>query len=168
MHKPSSVLRLLLLIFLIGWLGVIAQPAEAQQTVTLSGRVTDSAGQAVSMRPSDLHRLPDWIWIAEQDTDGMGPIASRLRQGGICCRFGRQNGPLIAQKHMELTLSTNTTQNIVLETGVTLSGRVTGPGRTAVRSASVRRDRCRAGVSFGWTEAIRSLQPRGARRDLPD
>ena len=46
MHKPNSVLRLLLLIVLLGWTGVITQPASAQQTVTLSGRVTDTAGQA--------------------------------------------------------------------------------------------------------------------------
>ncbi len=48
MPKPSFILRLLLLVFLSGGLWVAAQPAEAQQTVTLSGRVIDAAGNAVS------------------------------------------------------------------------------------------------------------------------
>ena len=43
MPKPSFILRLLLLVFLSGGLWVAAQPAEAQQTVTLSGRVIDAA-----------------------------------------------------------------------------------------------------------------------------
>ena len=38
----------------------------------------------------------------------------------------KPHGPLIAQA-IELTLSTHTTRNIVLEAGVTLSGQVTGP-----------------------------------------
>ena len=38
MYEPYSVLRPLILIFLSGWIGIVAQPAEAQQTVTLSGR----------------------------------------------------------------------------------------------------------------------------------
>jgi len=46
MKKLSTILRLLFLVVLLGWLE-IAQSAEAQQTVTLSGRVTDSAGNAV-------------------------------------------------------------------------------------------------------------------------
>ena len=47
MKKLSTILRPLLLVVLMGWLG-IAQPASAQQTLTLTGRVTDSAGNAVS------------------------------------------------------------------------------------------------------------------------
>ena len=47
MNKLSTVLRPLLLVFLSGGLWVAAQPAAAQQTVTLSGRVTDAAGNAV-------------------------------------------------------------------------------------------------------------------------
>ena len=52
MPEMSTTLRSLILLFVLGflsgWLGIAAQPAEAQQTVTLSGRVTDAAGQAVS------------------------------------------------------------------------------------------------------------------------
>ena len=48
MHRSSSVLCLLVLLFLSGWAGIAAQPAKAQQTVTLSGRVADAASQAVS------------------------------------------------------------------------------------------------------------------------
>ena len=48
MHEPRSILCSLTLLFLSGWVGIAAQPAAAQQTVTLSGRVTDSAGNAVS------------------------------------------------------------------------------------------------------------------------
>ena len=43
-----------------------------------------------------------------------------------------RHGPLISQKIERLTLSTDTTRNFVLETGVTLSGRVTGPTGQAV------------------------------------
>ena len=41
MHEMNSVLRCLILIFLSGWTGIVTQSAEAQQTVTLSGRGTD-------------------------------------------------------------------------------------------------------------------------------
>ena len=37
MHELHSVLRPLILIFLISWLGFVVPSAEAQQTVTLSG-----------------------------------------------------------------------------------------------------------------------------------
>ncbi len=60
MHKPFFIPRLLLLVFLSGWLG-IAQPAEAQQTVTLSGRVTDAAGQPVPDARVCAH-LPTEAW----------------------------------------------------------------------------------------------------------
>ena len=66
MHKPRFILRSLLLVVLTGWLGV-APPAAAQQTVTLSGRVTDSAGNAVSGAFVELFRMPGWVWV-----DGQG------------------------------------------------------------------------------------------------
>ena len=51
MHKPSSVLRLLLLIVLTSWIGIVTQFAEAQQTgtdqVLLEGKVVDNDGQPV-------------------------------------------------------------------------------------------------------------------------
>ena len=125
MHQPSSVLRLLLLIVLIGWLGIV-QPASAQQTVTLSGRVTDVAGQAVPGVPVALLRMPGWIWIDEQETDGNGAYRFSAPSGTYQIDV-KPHGPLIAQRLEGLSLSTNTTRNIVLETGVTLSGRVTGP-----------------------------------------
>ena len=59
MHKLSS-LHLLLMVVLLSWLGV-AQPAAAQQTVTLSGRVTDSAGNAVPDAQVCAH-LPAKEW----------------------------------------------------------------------------------------------------------
>ena len=125
MHQPSSVLRLLLLIVLIGWLGIV-QPASAQETVTLSGRVTDVAGQAVPGVPVALLRMPGWIWIDEQETDGNGAYRFSAPSGTYQIDV-KPHGPLIAQRLEGLSLSTNTTRNIVLETGVTLSGRVTGP-----------------------------------------
>ena len=57
MSEPRPVLRPLILvcvlIFLSGWLGIATQPAEAQQTVTLSGRVSDDPPKAalISMSP---------------------------------------------------------------------------------------------------------------------
>ena len=148
MHKPSSVLRLLLLIFLIGWLGVIAQPAEAQQTVTLSGRVTDAAGQAVSGAFVTLFRMPGYIWIDEPRTDENGAYRFSVPPGTYLLAVRPQRGPLIAQR-IALTLSMPTTRNIVLEAGVTLSGRVTGPDGQPVPWLGI----WPGDVSFGYTDA---------------
>ena len=62
MSKPHSVLRSLILICLSGWVGIAAQPAAAQQTVTLSGRVTDSAGQPVPDADVCAHLLTERWW----------------------------------------------------------------------------------------------------------
>ena len=61
-------------------------------------------------------------------------------------------GPFIPQKH-ELTLSTNATQNIVLATGVTLSGQVTGPDGQPPSGVylSVRNEAGQE-ISFAWTD----------------
>ena len=59
----------------------------------------------------------------------MAPIASRCLPGTYRLRVRPPRGPLIAHKIEGLTLSTNTTRNFVLKTGVTLSGHVTGPAR---------------------------------------
>ena len=123
MSKLHSVLRPLVLICLSGWLGAGAQPAEAQQTVTLSGRVTDSAGQAVSGATVNLED-PGWVG---QETDANGAYRLAVPPGTYRLRVRPLRGPLISQKIERLTLSTDTTRNFVLETGVTLSGRVTGP-----------------------------------------
>ena len=141
MPKLHSVPRSLVLIFLSGWLGLAAQPAEAQQTVTLSGRVTDAAGQAVPDAFVELLRLPGWVWIDGQDTDGNGAYRLSVPSGTYVLQV-KIPGPLIAQRLEGLSLSTHTTRNIVLETGVTLSGRVTGPAGQPVPWAwvSVRND----------------------------
>ena len=123
MPKLHTVLRSLILIFLSGWLGVAAQPAEAQQTVTLSGRVTDAAGQAVSGATVNLE-APGWVG---QETDASGNYRLSVPPGIYRLRVRPLRGPLISQKIEGLRLSTNTTRNFVLESGVTLSGRVTGP-----------------------------------------
>ena len=130
MSKLCSTLRPLILIVLGGWIGIAAQQAGAQQTVTLSGRVTDAAGQAVSGGRLELSRLPDWVWIDGQDTDGNGAYRFAVPPGTYVLQV-KSPGPLIAQE-IELTLSTSTTRNIVLESGVTLSGRVTGPAGQSV------------------------------------
>ena len=126
MPKLCTVLRSLVLIFLAGWLGIAAPPAEAQQTVTLSGRVTDAAGNAVSGAKLDLFRLPGRIWIDVQNTDGNGAYRFSVPPGTYVLQVVPP-GPFIAQNTEELRLSTHTTRTIVLEAGVTLSGRVTGP-----------------------------------------
>ena len=124
MHQLRSVLRPLFLFFLSGWVGMGAQPAEAQQTVTLSGRVTEAAGQAVPRVSVSLLRMPGWLWTDGQDTDGNGSYRLSVLPGTYLLRIESPHGPLIPYE-TELTLSTNTTRNIVLETGVTLSGQVT-------------------------------------------
>ena len=130
MHEPRTVLRssilACVLILLSGWLGMVAQPAEAQQTVTLSGRVTDAAGQAVSGAKLDLFRMPGRSWIDVQNTDGTGAYRFSVPPGTYVLQVVPP-GPFISQSTEELQLLTNTTRTIVLETGVTLSGRVTGP-----------------------------------------
>ena len=127
MSKPSFILCSLLLVVLIGWLG-IAQPAEAQQTVTLSGRVTDAAGQPVSGAAVELFRMPDWTWIDGQDTDGNGAYSLSAPPGTYLFRV-LPHGPFLLHLVAELPLSTDTTRTIVLETGVTLSGQVTANGQ---------------------------------------
>ena len=152
MPKPCSIiLRLFVLIVLLGWLG-IARPAEAQQTVTLSGRVTDAAGNAISGVTVYLHRLPDFVFIDGQDTDGNGAYHFSAAPGTYQLQV-EPPGPFIPQRH-ELTLATHTTQNVVLEVGVTLSGRVTGPAGQAVPWAylSVRNEAGQQ-ISFGPTNA---------------
>ena len=122
MHDLRTFLRSLILVFLSGWIG-IAQTAEAQQTVTLSGRVTDSAGQAVSDATVSLEN-PGWVG---QETDAKGNYRLSVPPGTYLLRVRPRHGPLIAQQIEGLRLLTNTTRDFVLETGVTLSGQVTGP-----------------------------------------
>ncbi len=123
MHEPRSILRPLLLVFLIGWL-VAAQPAYAQQSVTLSGRVTNAAGQPVRGASVELFRLPGWVWVNGQETDGNGTYRLTAAPGTYQFEILPPHGSLIRQR-IDLTLSTHTTRDIVLEQGVTLSGRVT-------------------------------------------
>ena len=136
MPKLCPVLRSLVLIFLAGWIGIAAPPAAAQQTVTLSGRVTDAAGNAVSGAKLDLFRLPGRIWIDVQNTDGNGAYRFSVPPGTYVLQVVPP-GPFIAQNTEELRLSTHTTRTIVLEAGVTLSGRVTGPAGQPVPEAWV-------------------------------
>ena len=124
MHKLRSILRSLILVFLSSWIGIAAPPAAAQQTVTLSGRVTDTAGQAVPGAHVTLHRLPGPIFMGGQDVDANGTYRFSVAPGTYSLQADTP-GPFIAQRQ-ELTLATDTTRTIVLESGVTLSGRVTG------------------------------------------
>ena len=148
MHNLRSVLRPLVLIFLAGWLGIAAPPAEAQQPVTLSGQVTDAAGNAVPGAHVVLFRLPGWIRIGGQNTDANGTYRFSGPPGTYILQV-QPHGPFITQQ-IELTLSTNTTRNFVLESGVTLSGRVTGPAGQPVPWAflSVRNEAGQQ-ISFG-------------------
>ena len=150
MHGPHTLLRSLALIFLSGWIGIAAQSAEAQQTITLSGRITDAAGQALSGARVDLFRLPGWIWTAGQDTESNGAYRFVVPPGTYQLEV-RPSGPFIPQRQ-ELILSTNTTQNVVVETGVTLAGQVTGPGGQSPAGVylSVRNEAGQE-ISFAWT-----------------
>ncbi len=60
------------------------------------------------------------------DADSSGAYRFSVPSGTYIFQV-RSPGPSISQE-IELTLSTNTTRNVVLETGVALSGRVTGSG----------------------------------------
>ena len=150
MRKPRFILRSLLLTILVGWMGIAAQPAAAQQAVTLSGRVTDSADNAVSGATVSLED-PGWVG---QETDANGNYRLAVSPGTYLLRVRPRHGPLIAQQIEGLRLSTNTTRNFVLETGVTLSGRVTGPaGRPPAWAwVGVRNDAGQE-ISFNLTNA---------------
>ena len=125
MPKLCTVLRLSVLIFMSGWIEIAVQPAAAQQTVTLSGRVTDAAGQAVSGATVNLED-PGWVG---QETDTNGAYRLAVPPGTYRLRVRPRHGPLISHKIEGLRLSANTTRNFVLETGVTLSGQVTSNGQ---------------------------------------
>ena len=125
MPKPNAVLRHFVLVVLLGWLGVNTQPASAQQTITLSGRVTNSAGQAVSGASVNLED-PGWVG---QETDATGNYRLSVPPGTYRLRVRPRHGPLIAQKIEGLRLSTNITRNFVLEEGATLSGQMTANGQ---------------------------------------
>ena len=150
MYRPSFILCPLLLVVLISGLGINTQPAEAQQTVTLSGQITDVAGQPVPGASVSLHRLPDHTYIDSQDTDANGDYRLSVASGTYNLTVNPPYGPFIAQRH-ELRLSTDTTHNIVLETGVTLSGQVSGPDGQPVSSWVYLSVRNEAGqeISFG-------------------
>ena len=94
MPKLSSVLRSLILIFLSGWIGIAVPPAEAQQTVTLSGRVTDAAGNAVSGATVNLED-PGWVG---QETDANGAYRLAVPPGTYRLRVRPPHGPLISQR----------------------------------------------------------------------
>ena len=79
--------------------------------------------------------MPGRIWTAGQDTDGNGAYRHSVPPGTYVLKVWPPHGPLIAQNIEGLTLSTDTTRNIVLETGVTLSGQVTGPNGQPVPGA---------------------------------
>ena len=72
--------------------------------------------------------LEDPGWVG-QETNANGAYRLAVPPGTYRLRVRPPRGPLIAHKIEGLRLSTNTTRNFVLETGLTLSGRVTGPAR---------------------------------------
>ena len=161
MHQLRSVLCLLMLLFLSGWIGIVVRSAEAQQTVTLSGRVTDAAGQAVSGATVNLED-PGWVG---QETDANGNYRLAVPPGTYRLRVRPPRGPLIAQKIERFTLSVDTTHNFVLETGVTLSGQITSNGQPVPWAwlwvVEVEND---VDVGFGGADESRSLQHRGGRQ----
>ena len=63
MQKLPTVPWSLILLLLSGWLGSAAQPAAAQQTVTLAGRVTDTAGNAVPDAWICAHLPTEEWWV---------------------------------------------------------------------------------------------------------
>ncbi len=125
MPNLCTFLRFLILVVLSSGIGIAVQPAAAQQTVTLSGRVTDTAGNAVSGATVNLED-PGWVG---QETDANGDYRLSVSPGTYRLRVRPRHGPLIAQKVERLSLSADTTRNFVLEEGVTLSGQVTANGQ---------------------------------------
>ena len=82
MKKLKTLLCPLLLVVLIGGLGVNTQPASAQQTVTLSGRVTDSAGQPVPDALVCAHLPTEQWWEGScYETEARGRFQLQVRPG---------------------------------------------------------------------------------------
>ena len=77
--KPRSVPILFLLVVLLGWLGVSAQPTSAQQTVTLSGKVVDDGGQPVADASVCAHLPAEPPWEAScSETEAGGSFQLRV------------------------------------------------------------------------------------------
>ena len=114
--------------------------------------MTDSAGNAVSGAFVELLRLPGWVWTDGRETDRNGTYSLSVPSGTYVLQV-QIPGPLIAQRLERLSLSTNATQNIVLETGVTLSGQVTGPdGQPPPGVYLSVSDDAGQEISFAWTD----------------
>ena len=98
--------------------------------------VTPCAGLDLDRRTKHERDRPMAWWSAPLFRP---PLSDAYRlsvsPGTYRLRVRPSRGPLIAQNRQELVLSTNTTRNVVLETGVTLAGRVTGPAGQSVPRA---------------------------------
>ena len=112
--------------------------------------------------------LEDPGWVG-QETDANGNYRLSVPPGTYRLRVRPPTGPLIAQKIEGLRLSTNTTRNFVLETGVTLSGQRDRPHRPAVPWAwlSIHTGDYQE-VSFDLTDAAGHYSLGVPSGDLPD
>ena len=101
MQNPRSVLRSLILLFLSGWLGIAAQPAAAQQTVTLSGRVIDAAGQAVPDALVCAHLPTEAWWEGDcAETESVGTFQLRVAPDAVYIVRVRPIAPLRLVQHL--------------------------------------------------------------------
>jgi len=99
-------------------------PVWAQQEVTLSGRVTDQAGQPVEGAFIFFEQI-GFIFVTGDNTASDGSYQLSAPPGTYRLTVVPNRGPLIPLVIEPFTLTGNTTRDFVLEKGFTLSGQVT-------------------------------------------
>lgn len=124
-------------------------PVPAPATVTLSGRVTDRAGQPVEGAQVFLQKMPGFVYVKGADTQKDGSYRlQQLPSGSYRLVVNPRKGPWVPQYLEQIALPADTHRNFALEGGVTLSGRVTDASGNAVPRAYVSVRRPDGEVSF--------------------
>ena len=142
----------ILIILVLGcWAGLWAfeKLAQAQQNITISGRVTRPSGQAVQGAFVFLEKMSGQIFTDGQETNGNGSYQLSAPPGTYRLVVDPTQAPLIPQEIPNLILSTNIIRDFVLAEGFSLSGQVTDEAGTPVPEAFIAAFSDGQQISFG-------------------